>query len=69
MGCCVCSPDCPAGFSDIGVSCKKPMYARDAGSPDTTIQAKDSYGRGVGKVPSVVIRAKQRLVPYSTKNN
>lgn len=28
-GCCVCSPDCPEGWEDIGVSCKKP--ARDRG--------------------------------------
>ena len=28
-GCCVCSPDCPDGWEDIGVSCKKP--ARDRG--------------------------------------
>ena len=25
----ICSPICPNGFSDIGVSCKKPNYARD----------------------------------------
>lgn len=35
VGCCVCSPNCPAGMSDIGVSC-----------------AKQSYGRGAGKVPN-----------------
>lgn len=25
----ICSPDCPQGWEDIGVSCKKPNYARD----------------------------------------
>ena len=31
MACCICSPDCPAGFSDIGVSCKKPdSYMTDS---------------------------------------
>lgn len=25
----ICSPDCPAGWEDIGVSCKKPSTARD----------------------------------------
>lgn len=32
VGCCICSPDCPSGWNDIGVSCKKPQ----------------SYGRGTG---------------------
>jgi hypothetical protein len=35
VGCCTCSPVCPSGMTDIGVSC-----------------AKESYTRGVGKVPS-----------------
>ncbi len=34
VGCCVCSPDCPADFgADIGVSCTKKSYGRGAGSP------------------------------------
>jgi len=32
VACCVCSPNCPSGWTDIGISCKKP----------------ESYGRGVG---------------------
>lgn len=68
VGCCVCSPDCPAGFSDTGATCEKPRYGRGAGDPDTTVKAKDSYGRGVGS-PAVLIRAKKRIVPYSTKDN
>lgn len=32
VGCCVCSPNCPSGMTDIGISCAKP----------------DTYGRGVG---------------------
>lgn len=35
FGCCICSPNCPAGMTDIGVSCQK----------------NGSYGRGVGTVP------------------
>jgi len=31
VGCCVCSPDCPNGMSDIGVSCAKASYTRGAG--------------------------------------
>jgi microsomal dipeptidase-like Zn-dependent dipeptidase len=35
VACCVCSPSCPAGMTDIGVSCQK----------------NGSYGRGVGTPP------------------
>ena len=31
VGCCVCSPDCPAGMSDAGVSCAKQTYGRTVG--------------------------------------
>jgi hypothetical protein len=33
VGCCVCSPDCPSGMPDIGVSCTKKSYGRGAGVP------------------------------------
>ncbi|EAR97484.1 hypothetical protein TTHERM_00437330 (macronuclear) [Tetrahymena thermophila SB210] len=33
FGCCICSPDCPAGTTDIGVSCTKPVYGRGVGYP------------------------------------
>ena len=32
-GCCICSPDCPSGMTDIGASCAKQSYGRGAGSP------------------------------------
>jgi hypothetical protein len=32
-GCCVCSPDCPPGWEDSGVSCKKPARDRGVGQP------------------------------------
>ncbi len=32
-GCCICSPDCPSGMKDIGVSCQKKSYTRTAGKP------------------------------------
>jgi len=32
VGCCVCSPDCPANMTDIGVSCQKKSYGRGFGS-------------------------------------
>lgn len=28
VGCCICSPDCPSGMKDIGVSCAKDSYTR-----------------------------------------
>jgi hypothetical protein len=31
VGCCVCSPDCPSGMTDIGVSCQKKTYDRGVG--------------------------------------
>lgn len=33
VGCCVCSPDCPAGYNDTGTGCAKPTYGRGAGEP------------------------------------
>jgi hypothetical protein len=32
FGCCVCSPVCPAGMTDIGISCAKHSYGRGWGS-------------------------------------
>ncbi len=34
-GCCICSPNCPSGYTDIGVSCAKPSYGRGAGKIPT----------------------------------
>lgn len=31
VGCCICSPDCPAGMADIGVSCTKTTSTRGVG--------------------------------------
>ena len=33
VGCCVCSPDCPSGMTDAGVSCTKKSHGRGAGTP------------------------------------
>jgi hypothetical protein len=33
VGCCVCSPNCPNGMNDIGVSCAKTSQGRTAGTP------------------------------------
>ena len=107
VGCCVCSPDCPAGTTDSGAMCTKNSHGRGAGTPlqcaagqtqdspglcfepcptgthKSTIGMctsgcpdgskniglscmRESYNRGVG-VPAWSMRAKKRLVPYSTK--
>jgi len=31
VGCCICSPNCPAGMTDIGISCAKKTYDRGVG--------------------------------------
>ena len=33
VGCCSCSHDCPKDWKDIGISCEKIHYKRDAGIP------------------------------------
>jgi hypothetical protein len=33
VGCCICSPDCPAGMEDIGVSCLKDIHGRTNSCP------------------------------------
>jgi hypothetical protein len=33
VGCCICSPVCPAGMTDTGTDCVKNSYGRGAGSP------------------------------------
>ncbi len=33
VGCCICSPNCPPGQTDIGVSCAKKKYGRGVGKP------------------------------------
>jgi hypothetical protein len=93
VACCICSPDCPPGFTDNGATCYKPSYPNgvgkipeacptgkenDAGlcydicqdgytgfaascfavcsgqTTDTGTQCqKNSYGRGVGTIPSL----------------
>lgn len=31
VACCICSPNCPSGMTDIGISCAKDSYGRGAG--------------------------------------
>ena len=33
VACCICSPDCPSGMTDIGISCAKDSYGRGVGEP------------------------------------
>jgi hypothetical protein len=46
VGCCVCSPDCPAGMLDIGVSCQKQSQGRGVGQP-MNCAANLSYDAGL----------------------
>jgi hypothetical protein len=46
VGCCICSPDCPSGMSDIGVSCTKQSYGRGVGTVPTQCQAGMEYDTG-----------------------
>jgi hypothetical protein len=44
VGCCVCSPDCPAGYKDTGTGCAKPTYGRGAGEPLACAPGKERSG-------------------------
>mmetsp|Transcript_6124 Transcript_6124/g.7337 ORF Transcript_6124/g.7337 Transcript_6124/m.7337 type:complete len:425 (-) Transcript_6124:139-1413(-) len=44
VGCCVCSPDCPKGMTDIGISCAKDSYSRTAGTPLTCHEGTELSG-------------------------
>jgi len=46
VGCCICSPDCPSGMADIGVSCTKKTSTRDAGTVPECASNKD-YDAGL----------------------
>ena len=46
VGCCICSPDCPGGMTDIGISCAKKSYGRTAGTPLTCSESED-YDAGL----------------------
>ena len=37
VGCCLCSPSCPQGMTDIGVSCQKSSYDRGIGKVPATV--------------------------------
>lgn len=46
VGCCICSPDCPAGFVDSGVTCTKKSYPRGVGVP-MTCDSEEDYDVGL----------------------
>ena len=45
VGCCVCSPDCPAGMSDAGISCAKPTYVTGPITP--SCESSQQYDAGL----------------------
>jgi hypothetical protein len=51
VGCCICSPDCPSGMADIGVSCAKQSYGRGGGGVPTSCQGGKQYDAGLCYTP------------------
>jgi hypothetical protein len=47
FACCVCTPDCPAGMTDIGVSCQKQSTWRAVGTVPTVCAAGEEYDTGL----------------------
>lgn len=46
-GCCICSPNCPSGMTDIGVSCAKRVYDRGVGTVPTACTGGKQYQDGL----------------------
>lgn len=46
FGCCVCSPDCPTGWTDTGVGCTKPSYGRGVGKIPSAYDTKKENDAG-----------------------
>ena len=44
VGCCLCSPDCPAGLGDAGMQCAKDTYARQNPHPMVCPHGKEQEG-------------------------
>lgn len=51
VGCCICSPNCPAGMTDIGVSCAKRSYGRGVGTVPTRCPGGKENDAGLCYVP------------------
>lgn len=47
VGTSICSPDCPVGMADIGVSCQKPWYDRGVGTLPTGCSPGEQYDAGL----------------------
>lgn len=47
VACCICSPDCPSGMTDIGVSCAKRTYDRGVGTIPTACAGGMQYDTGL----------------------
>ncbi|MBN1382317.1 MAG: hypothetical protein JXA41_11625 [Deltaproteobacteria bacterium] len=50
IGCCVCSPRCPPGMTDIGISCQKKSKGRGVGKP-MKCKAGQEYDAGLCYTP------------------
>eukprot|EP00993_Chasmostoma_nieuportense_P001354 NODE_2243_length_1238_cov_281.019802_g2132_i0.p1 GENE.NODE_2243_length_1238_cov_281.019802_g2132_i0~~NODE_2243_length_1238_cov_281.019802_g2132_i0.p1 ORF type:complete len:395 (+),score=63.49 NODE_2243_length_1238_cov_281.019802_g2132_i0:56-1186(+) len=49
IGCCICSPICPEGYTDIGVSCVRPSHNRGVGIPMSCGDLEQDAGLCYGK--------------------
>lgn len=47
VGCCICSPNCQLGQTDIGVSCAKKSYGRGVGKPVSTCPSDQDKDAGL----------------------
>ena len=47
VGCCICSPDCPSGWTDTGTGCTKPSYGRGAGTIPDACNNNREYSDGL----------------------
>jgi hypothetical protein len=47
VGCCVCSPDCPSGYTDTGATCTKPTKTRGAGTIPTSCDGNKQNDAGL----------------------
>lgn len=51
FGCCVCSPNCPSGYTDDGAFCQKPSYGRGVGVSRLGCPSDKQYDAGLCYTP------------------
>ncbi|KAJ6649527.1 hypothetical protein Bhyg_04763 [Pseudolycoriella hygida] len=51
VGCCICSPNCPSGYTDAGAFCTKPSYGNGVGTSRLGCPSGKQYDAGLCYVP------------------